>query len=59
MLGALAGSVTYLLMEFVWNSPLGWHAGIWAILLNVIVVVACQTFIQPASRDPSLASRHS
>lgn len=59
MLGALAGSVTYLLMEFVWSSPLGWHAGIWAILLNVIVVVACQTFIQPASWDPPLASRHS
>ncbi|MCH4565366.1 MULTISPECIES: sodium:solute symporter family protein [Halomonas] len=59
MLGALVGSVAYLLMDFVWASPLGWHAGVWAILLNVIVVAACQCFIQPASQDPALASRHS
>ncbi len=42
MLGALIGSLTYLLMEFVWSSPLGWHAGVWAMLLNVAVVVVWQ-----------------
>ncbi|MBZ9567575.1 sodium:solute symporter family protein [Modicisalibacter tunisiensis] len=58
MLGALVGSVAYLLMDFVWSSPLGWHAGVWAILLNVLVVIACQAFMQPAARGPSLAGRH-
>ncbi|MCE8018443.1 sodium:solute symporter family protein [Halomonas sp. MCCC 1A17488] len=42
MAGALAGSVAYLLMEFAWSSPLGWHAGVWAMLLNVGVVAAWQ-----------------
>lgn len=57
MFGALVGSVAYLLMDVVWTSPLGWHAGVWAMLLNVLVVIACQTFIQPADRDVSLAGR--
>lgn len=42
MTGALVGSVAYLLMDFVWSSPLGWHAGVWAILLNAVVVIAWQ-----------------
>ncbi len=42
MAGALAGSVAYLLMEFAVGSPLGWHAGVWAMLLNVAVVAAWQ-----------------
>lgn len=54
--GAMAGSVAYLLMEFVWSSPLGWHSGLWAMLLNVLMVTACQRFIQPAADTPSLAN---
>ncbi len=42
MAGALVGSAAYLLMEFAWGSPLGWHAGVWAMLLNVLVVAAWQ-----------------
>lgn len=42
MAGALVGSLAYLLMDFVWSSPLGWHAGVWAMLLNVLVVAAWQ-----------------
>ncbi|MBS9403815.1 sodium:solute symporter family protein [Halomonas sp. TRM85114] len=59
MLGALVGSLAYLLMDFVWSSPLGWHAGVWAILLNLIVVAISQHFSKPASHDPSLASQPS
>ncbi|TFH85794.1 sodium:solute symporter family protein [Billgrantia azerbaijanica] len=42
MAGALVGSLAFLLMEFVWSSPLGWHAGVWAMLLNVAVMAAWQ-----------------
>ncbi|TDR51097.1 SSS family solute:Na+ symporter [Halomonas ventosae] len=42
MAGALIGSLAFLLMEFVWSSPLGWHAGVWAMLLNVAAVAAWQ-----------------
>lgn len=42
MTGALAGSLSFLLMEFVVGSPLGWHAGVWAMLVNATVVTLCQ-----------------
>lgn len=53
MAGALSGSTLYLLMEFIWSSPLGWHAGVWAILLNVTVVGACQWLDKSASAQPA------
>ena len=53
MAGALFGSLTYLLMEFAWSSPLGWHAGIWAMLLNIGVVVAWQWLVKPTLADPT------
>ncbi|MEQ5801136.1 sodium:solute symporter family protein [Halomonas sp. H10-9-1] len=49
MAGALAGSLAYLLMDFVWSSPFGWHAGVWAILLNILVVAAWQCIGRPDS----------
>ncbi|MFD2435202.1 sodium:solute symporter family transporter [Modicisalibacter luteus] len=42
MAGTLVGSLAFLLMEFVWSSPLGWHAGVWAMLFNVAAVAAWQ-----------------
>ncbi|CAM3469843.1 sodium:solute symporter family protein [Halomonas lysinitropha] len=59
MLGALVGSLAYLLMEFIWSSPLGWHAGVWAILLNLLVVAVSQQFSQPASPKPAAAQQPS
>lgn len=53
MAGALVGSLAYVLMDFVWSSPFGWHAGVWAILLNILVVAAWQRFGR-ADSDASL-----
>lgn len=53
MAGALFGSLAYLLMEFAWSSPFGWHAGVWAMLLNVVVVVAWQGLTKPTVTDPT------
>lgn len=51
MAGALAGSVAFLLMEFVWSSPFGWHAGVWAMLLNVVVVASSQYATRAVSQS--------
>ncbi|OUE38019.1 sodium:solute symporter [Billgrantia desiderata SP1] len=56
MAGALVGSLAYLLMDFVWSSPLGWHAGIWAMLLNVGVVAAWQGLSCSARHGHPLSS---
>ena len=53
MAGALVGSLAYLLMDFVWSSPLGEHAGVWAMLLNVGVVAAWQWLGKPAQATPT------
>jgi SSS family solute:Na+ symporter len=57
MAGALVGSFAYLMMEFIWSSPLNWHAGTWAMLLNIGVVAACQWLIKPAFAKPSPTNR--
>ncbi|WP_444679213.1 hypothetical protein [Halomonas sp. E19] len=57
MLGALVGSIAYLLMDFVWSSPLGWHAGVWAMLLNVAVVALCQVCLQPRAQGHAVAGQ--
>lgn len=57
MLGALVGSAAYLLMDFVWSSPLGWHPGVWAMLINVLVVAACQALIQPTDQRFSVSGQ--
>lgn len=58
MTGALLGSAAYLLMEFVWLSPLGWHAGVWAMLLNVCTVAVCQMTMTPSRQAPPVACKH-
>lgn len=40
--GAIAGSLAFLLFDFVIGSPLGWHAGIWAMAVNLVVLFLCQ-----------------
>ncbi len=57
MAGALVGSVAYLLMDFVWSSPLGWHAGVWAMLLNVAVVGAWQLLGRTSRNGQALAGK--
>ena len=59
MAGALVGSLAYLLMDFVWSSPLGWHAGVWAMLLNVAVVAAWQALGKAPHNGPALAGKRS
>ena len=53
MAGALFGSLAYLLMEFVWISPFGWHAGVWAMLLNLGVVMSWQCLAKPPLTEPT------
>ncbi|GAA0845921.1 sodium:solute symporter family protein [Marinobacter szutsaonensis] len=57
MAGALTGSVAFLLMEFVWSSPFGWHAGVWAMLLNVVVVTGCQYATRAVGESQPTACR--
>ena len=59
MAGALVGSLAYLLMDFVWSSPLGWHAGVWAMLLNVAVVGAWQLLGRTSRDGQALAGKRS
>lgn len=42
MAGAIAGSLTFVLLDFVLGSPLGWHAGVWGMLANLAVLGVCQ-----------------
>ena len=54
MAGALAGSLTFLLIEFAWGSPFGWHAGVWAMAANVFIVALCQQFLKDSATNPGL-----
>jgi solute:Na+ symporter, SSS family len=42
-------------MEFAFSSPLGWHAGVWAMLLNVGVVAVWQRLYQPVRNEQPLS----
>ncbi|KXS37870.1 MAG: solute:Na+ symporter, SSS family [Halomonadaceae bacterium T82-2] len=44
MAGAVAGSLAFLLFDFGIGSPLGWHAGVWGMLVNLAVLGLCQAF---------------
>ncbi|MDW5378502.1 sodium:solute symporter family protein [Halomonas sp. HP20-15] len=41
-LGALLGSLTFLIFQFPVASPFGWHPGVWGLAANLLVVVAVQ-----------------
>ncbi|MFG6176828.1 sodium:solute symporter [Halomonas sp. THAF12] len=45
MAGAIAGSLTFLLLDFGIGSPLGWHAGVWGVLANLVVLGVCQALL--------------
>lgn len=48
MMGAIFGTILFMLMDFGvagLSSPFGWHAGIWGLLLNVIIVIIWQKFL--------------
>ena len=48
MMGAIFGTILFMLMDFGvagLSSPFGWHAGVWGLLLNVIIVIIWQKFL--------------
>jgi len=45
-IGALVGSLVFLICQFLVASPLGWHAGFWGIVANVAVLLLWQTRIE-------------
>lgn len=48
MMGAIFGTILFMLMDFGvagLSSPFGWYAGIWGLLLNVIIVIIWQKFL--------------
>ncbi|WP_189472543.1 sodium:solute symporter family protein [Litchfieldella qijiaojingensis] len=54
MAGAVAGSLAFLLLDFGIGSPLGWHAGIWAMAVNLAVLFLYQALIAKHSiRGPA------
>ncbi|WP_019674115.1 sodium:solute symporter family protein [Psychrobacter lutiphocae] len=56
MAGALLGTLLFILMQFNLlglSSPFGWHAGIWSLLFNIIIVIAFQKFgTKPVAKLP-------
>ncbi len=48
--GAVVGSAVFLLLDFVIDSPFGWHAGVWGLAANVLAVWLCQAAVKEKPR---------
>lgn len=55
-LGAIAGSLVFLLFQFVLPTPpFGWHAGFWGLLVNVAVLLLWQSILDRHSSQAKAA----
>ncbi len=51
--GVIVGSAVFLIFDFLIDSPLGWHAGVWGLAANLASVFLCQQLVTQAPRVPS------
>ncbi len=55
-IGAVVGSVVFLIFDFLIDSPFGWHAGVWGLVANTMVVFLCQTLMANTTQTRSASA---